>query len=45
MDNFSFVISKILIIDGILWKKKKIRKKKFERRESCSDESIINSPI
>lgn len=42
MDNFSFTISKILIINGILYEKKK---KKFERRESWSDELIINSPI
>lgn len=39
MDNFSFTISKILIINGIYEKKKK------ERRESWSDELIINSPI
>lgn len=38
MDNFSFTISKILIINGIYEKKK-------ERRESWSDELIINSPI
>lgn len=41
------LVSKILIINGILWEKRKEkkRKKKFERGESCSDESIINSPI
>lgn len=39
MDNFSFTISKILIINGIYEKKKK------ERRESWSDKLIINSPI
>lgn len=42
MDNFSFIVSKILIINEIFYEKKK--EKKFERRESWSGELIIDSP-